>query len=106
MDASPHASPVCIEGMLRSGAKRLTGFQRRLFLAEVATELCDGSPRKAERRNRMNYRHKRIQKGKPLEKTNGTDAIFAIIEAVRHQVRDGGVQGTPYLTLDEGLWPG
>jgi hypothetical protein len=178
------ASPECIDGLLRSGAKRLTGFQRRLFLAEVATELCDGSPRKAERRfgwgrdtvekglhearqgmrclehftargrprseaknpqwaadiraivephsyadpelksarrytnlsatevrealiaqgyspaelpsdrtmrdilNRMNYRLKRIQKGKPLKKTKETDAIFANVKQVREQARD------------------
>ena len=178
------ASPECIDGLLRSGAKRLTGFQRRSFLAEVATELCDGSPRKAERRfgwgrdtvekglhearqgmrcledftargrprseakdpqlaadiraivephtyadpelksarrytnlsaaevrealiatgyspaelpsertmrdilNRMNYRLKRIQKGKPLKKTKETDAIFANVKQVREQARD------------------
>ena len=38
--------------------------------------------------NRMNYRLKRIQKGKPLKKTEQTDAIFANVEAVREQVRD------------------
>jgi transposase len=37
--------------------------------------------------NRMNYRLKRIQKGKPLKKTKDTDAIFANIEAVRQEVR-------------------
>ena len=169
--------------LIRSGARRLTGFQRRLFLAEVATELCGGSARQAERRfgwgrdtvekglheslkgvrclenfaargrqrseqkdpqlaadiraivephtqtdpelksarrytnlsaaevrqalinrgygdeqlpaertmrdilNRMNYRLKRIQKGKPLKKTKQTDAIFANVKAVRAQVR-------------------
>ena len=169
--------------LIRSGARRLTGFQRRLFLAEVATELCGGSARQAERRfgwgrdtvekgrheslkgvrclenfaargrqrseqkdpqlaadiraivephtqtdpelksarrytnlsaaevrhalinrgygdeelpaertlrdilNRMNYRLKRIQKGKPLKKTDETDAIFANVKAVRAQVR-------------------
>src|SRR5437764_15181300 len=36
--------------LLRSGARRLTGYQRRLFQAEVATELCGGSARLAERR--------------------------------------------------------
>jgi hypothetical protein len=178
------ASPECIDSLLRSGAKRLTGFQRRLFLAEVTTELCDGSPRKAERRfgwgrdtvekglhearqgirclenftargrprseekdpqlaadiraivephtyadpelkstrrytnlssaevrdaliakgyspeelpsertmrdilNRMNYRLKRIPKGKPLKKTQETDAIFANVKPVREQARD------------------
>jgi hypothetical protein len=36
--------------LIRSGARRLTGFQRRAFQAEVAIELCDGNPRQAERR--------------------------------------------------------
>jgi hypothetical protein len=38
------------DSLMRSGARRLTGNQRRLFQAEVATELCGGSPRLAERR--------------------------------------------------------
>src|SRR5512147_3302416 len=38
------------DALLRSGARRLTGYQRRLFQAEVATELCGGSARLAERR--------------------------------------------------------
>lgn len=33
--------------------------------------------------NRMNYRLKRIQKGKPLKKTEHTDAIFENLKAVR-----------------------
>ena len=167
------------DALLRSGARRLTGYQRRLFQAEVTSELCAGSARLAERRfgwgrdtvekglheshqgvrclenfaargrrrsedkdpqlaadirvivdphtyadpelrssrrytnlsaaevrdalvkngypkaelpsertmrdilNRMNYRLKRIQKGKPLKKTEETDAIFAHVKAVR-----------------------
>jgi hypothetical protein len=172
------------DALLCSGARRLTGYQRRLFQAEVATELCGGSPRLAERRfgwgrdtvekglreshhgvrclenfaargrrrsedkdpqlaadiraivephsyadpelqssrrytnlsaaevrtalmakghpetdlpgertirdilNRMNYRLKRIQKGKPLKKTKETDAIFAHVKEVREQARN------------------
>jgi DDE family transposase len=38
--------------------------------------------------NRMNYRLKRIQKGKPLKKTEETDAIFANVKQVKKQVRD------------------
>src|SRR5512135_3151629 len=38
------------DALLRSGARRLTGYHRRLFQAEVATELCGGSARLAERR--------------------------------------------------------
>ena len=37
--------------------------------------------------NRMNYRLKRIQKGKPLKKTKETDAIFANVKQVREQAR-------------------
>jgi hypothetical protein len=170
--------------LLRSGARRLKGHERRLFMAEVAKELCDSNPRKAEQRfgwgretvekglhetrsgirclenftarsrlrseaknpalaadirvivephtqadpelkssrrytnltaaevrealiakghapeqlpkertlrdilNRMNYRLKRIQKGKPLKKTKDTDAIFANVKAVRKEVRN------------------
>jgi Rhodopirellula transposase DDE domain len=171
------------DALIRSGARRLTGFQRRDFLAEVATELCGGNARQAERRfgwgretvekglherrsgvrclenfaargrqrveqkdprlavdirqivephayadpglkssrrytnlsaaevrdalikkgypeadlpaertmrdilNRMNYRLKRLQKGKPLKKTKETDAIFANVAAAREQAR-------------------
>jgi hypothetical protein len=38
--------------------------------------------------NRMNYRLKRIQKGKPLKKTKDTDAIFANVKAVRQEFQD------------------
>ncbi len=173
-----------LDALIRSGARRLTGYQRRSYMAEVATELCGGSVRHAERRfgwgretvekglhetrhgvrcpenftararrpseqkdprladdiraivephtyadpelksprrytnlsaaevrqawiakgysreevpaertmrdilNRMNYRLKRIQKGKPLKKTDQTDAIFANVERVHDQSRD------------------
>src|SRR5262249_54631812 len=172
------------DALIRSGAKRLTGYQRRSFQAEVATELCGGCARQAERRfgwgretvekgvqelrhgvrcvenfaargrrrseeqdprladdiraivephtyadpglksarrytnlsatevraaliarghaeedlpgertmrdilNRMNYRLKRIRKGKPLKEVPETDAIFANVNEVRRQARD------------------
>src|SRR3712207_32626 len=44
------ASTQPFEMLIRSAARRLKGHQRRLFLAEVATQLCDGNPRQAERR--------------------------------------------------------
>ena len=173
-----------LDALIRSGARRLTGYRRRSFQAEVAAELCGGDARQAERRfgwgretvekglherqtglrcledfvawgrqrseekdpqlaaeirvivephthadpelkssrrstnlsaaevraaliekgypqaklpsertmrdilNRMNYRLKRLQKGKPLKKTEQTDAIFANVQAVREEVRD------------------
>lgn len=172
------------DALIRSAARRLTGYQRRLFQAEVASELCGGNARQAERRfgwgratvatglherhsglrcredfaargrrrserkdprlaadiraiveprayadpelksarrytnlsaaevraalktrgyadedlpsertmrdilNRMNYRLKRIRKGKPLKKTEETGAIFANVNQVREQARD------------------
>jgi hypothetical protein len=183
-----------LDALIRSGARRLTGYQRRLFQAEVATELCGGSPRLAERRfgwgrdtvatglnelrsgircrenfaakgrtrserrnpqlaadiraivephayadpelksarrytnpsaaevraalirrgyadehlpsertmrdilNRMNYRLKRIKKGKPLKKTEQTDAIFANVKQVQQQVR--GDPATLEISMD------
>ena len=39
-----------LDALIRSGARRLTGYQRRLFQAEVATELCGGNARRAESR--------------------------------------------------------
>src|SRR5436305_10692660 len=47
--------------LIRSGARRLTGYQRRSFLAEVATELCDGSARQAERR--FGWGREAVEKG-------------------------------------------
>lgn len=34
---------------IKSAAAKLTGFRRREYMAEVALQYCDGSPRKAER---------------------------------------------------------
>ena len=39
-----------LDALIRSGARRLTGFRRRSFQAEVAAELCGGNARQAERR--------------------------------------------------------
>jgi Rhodopirellula transposase DDE domain len=182
------------DALIRSGASRLTGYQRRSFQAEVAVELCSGNARQAERRfgwgretvekglqerhhgvrclehfaargrqrsedkhpqlaadiralvephtqadpelkssrrytnlsaaevrtaligqgypapelpsertmrdilNRMNYRLKRLQKGKPLKKTEQTDPIFANVQAVREQSR--GEPGTLEISMD------
>jgi hypothetical protein len=68
-----------------------------LSAAEVRDALIDKGHPKAELPsertmrdilNRMNYRLKRIQKGKPLKKTEETDAIFAQVKAVREQSRN------------------
>ena len=44
------ASSEVYEKLIRMAASRLKGHQRRLFQAEVADALCQGSPRAAERR--------------------------------------------------------
>jgi len=173
----------CYEALLRQGARRLQGHERRLFMAEVTLQLCAGNAREAERRfgwgretvdkglhelkqgmrclenfaarrrprteeknpqlaqdiraivephtqadpelksmrrycnrsasdvlealqkqgyakenlpsertmrdilNRMNYRLKRLRKGKPLKKTPQTNAIFANVRAVKQEVK-------------------
>jgi hypothetical protein len=173
-----------LDALIRSGARRLTGYQRRSFQAEVAVGLRGGNARRAERRfgrgretveeglherhhgircpedfvargrrrgeekdlqlaadiraivephthadaelkssrrytnpsaaevrealiakgyspeevpaertmrdilDRMNYRLERLRKGKPLKKTEQTDAISANVKAVREGVRD------------------
>ena len=69
-----------------------------LSAAEVVTALQSSKGYRAEELpsertmrdilNRMNYRLKRIQKGKPLRKTKETDAIFANVHAVRHEGKD------------------
>ena len=187
-------SAEIFDALIRSGARRLTGFQRRAFQAEVATELCGGNARQAERRfgwgretvekglherrhgircledfvargrrrsedkdpqlaedirsivephthadpelkssrrytnlsaaevrsaliergypepelpsertmrdilNRMNYRLKRLRKGRPLKKTEQTDAIFANVQAVRDEV--SGQPETLEISMD------
>ena len=50
-----------IAPLLQRGACRLTGLQRRLFMAEVTLELCGGSPRRAERR--FNWGRETVAKG-------------------------------------------
>jgi hypothetical protein len=49
------------DALIRSGARRLTGYQRRLFQAEVTTELCGGSSRLAERR--FGWGRETVEKG-------------------------------------------
>jgi transposase len=40
----------CTDALLRLAAARLTGLDRRLFVAEVTLQMCGGSARRAERR--------------------------------------------------------
>jgi hypothetical protein len=49
--------------------------------------------------NRMNFRLKRVRKGKPLRKTKETDAIFANVAAARAEAR-GDPGGTLEISMD------
>ncbi len=49
------------DAWIRSEARRLTGDPRRLFQAEVATTLCGGGPRQAERR--LGWGRETVEKG-------------------------------------------
>src|SRR5512135_157363 len=49
------------DALRRSGAKRLTGYQRRWFQAAVATALCGGCARQAERR--FGWGRETVEKG-------------------------------------------
>src|SRR3954454_5153814 len=50
-----------LDALIRSGARRLTGYQRRSFQAEVAVELCSGNTRQAERR--FGWGRETVEKG-------------------------------------------
>ncbi len=50
-----------LDALIRSGARRLTGYQRRAFQAEVATDLCGGNARQAERR--FGWGRQTVEKG-------------------------------------------
>lgn len=61
----------------------------------------EGLPRERTMRDilsRMNYRLKRIRKGRPLKKTGQTDAIFANVAAVREQSL--GEPGSLEISID------
>src|ERR1700756_4217043 len=54
-------SVATYDTLIRSGAKRLTGYRRRLFQAEVAPALCGGCARRAE--DRFGWGRQTVEKG-------------------------------------------
>lgn len=84
--------------------RRYTNLSARELLERLQTEkgyVDDDLPSERTMRdilNRMGYRLKRIQKGKPLKKTAETDAIFANVKAVREQVKND--PGTLEVSVD------
>jgi hypothetical protein len=74
-------------------ARRYTNLSAAEVLEALIAKGCVQEQLPSERTmrdilNRMNYRLKRIQKGKPLKKTEETDAIFANVRQVKKQVRN------------------
>jgi hypothetical protein len=74
-----------LDALIRSGARRLTGFQRRAFLAEVATELCDGNARQAERR--FGWGRDTVEKGLHEHRT-GIRCLEDFVARGRQRVED------------------
>src|SRR3954470_24283000 len=73
------------DALIRSGARRLTGFQRRAFQAEVAVELCDGNPRQAERR--FGWGRDSVEKGLH-ERRTGVRCLGDFVARGRQRVED------------------
>src|SRR4051794_14386708 len=73
------------DALIRSGARRLTGYQRRAFQAEVAIELCDGNPRQAERR--FGWGRDTVRTGLH-ERRTGLRCLEAFVARGRRRVED------------------
>jgi Rhodopirellula transposase DDE domain len=73
------------DALIRSGARRLTGFQRRAFQAEVAAELCDGNARRAERR--FGWGRETVQKGLH-ERRTGLRCLEDFVARGKRRVED------------------
>ena len=76
-----------LDALIRSGARRLTGYQRRSFQAEVAAELCGGNARQAERR--FGWGRGTVEKGL-LERHHGVRCLedFAARGRQRSEEKD------------------
>jgi hypothetical protein len=73
------------DALIRSGARRLTGYQRRAFQAEVAIELCGGNPRQAERR--FGWGRQTVQTGLH-ERRTGLRCVEDFVARGRRRVED------------------
>jgi hypothetical protein len=73
------------DALIRSGARRLTGYQRHAFQAEVALELCDGNPRQAERR--FGWGRETVQTGLH-ERRTGLRCVEDFVARGRRRVED------------------
>ena len=78
-------SAELFDALIRSGARRLTGFQRRAFQAEVAVELCSGNPRQAERR--FGWGRETVEKGLH-ERRTGLRCLEDFVARGKRRVED------------------
>jgi len=74
-----------LDALIRSGARRLTGYQRRAFQAEVAVELCGGNARQAERR--FGWGRETVEKGLH-ERHAGIRCLEDFVARGRQRVED------------------
>jgi hypothetical protein len=77
------------DALIRSGARRLTGYQRRAFQAEVAIALCDGNPRQAE--HRFGWGRDTVQTGLH-ERRTGLRCLEDFVARGRRRVEDQDLQ--------------
>jgi hypothetical protein len=73
------------DALIRSGARRLTGFQRRAFQAEVAVELCGGNARQTERR--FGWGREAVEKGLH-ERRTGLRCLEDFVARGKRRVED------------------
>src|SRR3954466_1707748 len=74
-----------LDALIRSGARRLTGYQRRSFQAEVAAEVCGGNARQAERR--FGWGRETVEKGLH-ERHTGIRCLEDFVARGRQRVED------------------
>src|SRR3954453_6236882 len=74
-----------LDALIRSGARRLTGSQRRSFQAEVAVELCGGNARQAERR--FGWGRETVEKGLH-ERRTGLRCLEDFVARGKQRVED------------------
>src|SRR3954453_19872919 len=74
-----------LDALIRSGARRLTGYQRRSFQAEVAVGLCGGNARQAERR--FGWGRETLEKGLP-ERHHGIRCLEDFVARGRQRTEE------------------
>jgi hypothetical protein len=74
-----------LDALIRSGARRLTGYQRRSFQAEVAVELGGGNARRAERR--LGWGRETVEKGLH-ERLHGIRCLEDLVARGRQRCED------------------